>query len=59
MPGDSSEGPEHVEFIDDFIKSWLCLTVMCMPVLIYRSLTGWITMKLSNYWTYDTLLVSL
>ena len=53
------EGPEHVAFIDDFIKSLLCLTVMYMPVLICHSLTEWITIKLSNYWTYDTLLVSL
>jgi hypothetical protein len=59
MPGDGSEGPDHVAFIDDFIKSWLCLTVMYIPALICHSLTGWITMKLSNYWTHDTLLVSL
>jgi len=32
MPGDGSEGPEHVAFIDYFIKNLLCLTVMCMPV---------------------------
>ena len=59
MPGDGSEGPEHVAFIDDFIKSLLCFTVMYMPVLMCHSLTGWITMKLSYYRTYDTLLMSL
>ena len=34
MADDSLHGPKHVTFIDDIIKSMLCLTVIDKPVLI-------------------------
>jgi hypothetical protein len=48
MAEDGPEGPKHVQFIDDIIKSLLCLTVMYMPILICHSIMGWI--PLSLFW---------
>jgi hypothetical protein len=48
VPHDCPKGLKHVAFVGDIIKRFLCLTVMCVPILIEHSTTGWIPLQLMH-----------
>jgi hypothetical protein len=42
LPSIMTEGAKRVAFADVNVKGSLCLTAMCMPILIRHSATEWI-----------------